>query len=158
MCKVHKLLPPEHKASVKYLHWIPWNIILSTSLHRLQRPCYLSRVNHDRKIRSRKQKTRLHEGIKIQFLVIMHHRICRPSADNQLFCDSVDSHSSALNNQFPSIFFILCGCGCGRTNQALCISHTCTATFKQFNLLIHDFMRESTVLILSTHALKNLFT
>jgi hypothetical protein len=24
---------------------------------RLQKPCYLSRVNHDRKIRSRKQKT-----------------------------------------------------------------------------------------------------
>jgi hypothetical protein len=24
---------------------------------KLQRPCYLSRVNHDRKIRSRKQKT-----------------------------------------------------------------------------------------------------
>jgi hypothetical protein len=63
-----------------------------------------------------------------------------------------------LKNQFPSSFFILCGCGCGWTTWALCISHICTVIFKNFNPLLHNSTRVSIVPILSTHVLMNLST
>jgi hypothetical protein len=85
-----------------------------------------------------------------QLKVIIHHRTGRPNADIQLFCNFVDHHSSALKNQFPSSFFVLCDCGCGWTTWALCISHTRMTISKYFSPLIHSSSRESIVPILST--------
>jgi hypothetical protein len=87
----------------------------------------------------------------MELKVIMHHRIGRPNADIQLFCRFVNNHSSVLKKQFPTSSFILCGCGCGWTTRALCVSHTRMATLKLFNPLIHDSTGESTDPILSTH-------
>lgn len=65
---------------------------------------------------------------------------------------------SCFEESVPQLFLHSCGCGCGWTTRALCISHTCTAIFKHFNPLIHNFVRESIVPILSTHVLMNLST
>jgi hypothetical protein len=71
---------------------------------------------------------------------------------------SCSAVSSVLKNQFPSTFFILCGCGSGWTTRALCLSHIYMAIVKHFNPLIHYFMEESIFPILSTHVLMNLST
>jgi hypothetical protein len=79
----------------------------------------------------------------MELKLVMHHRLGRPSADIKLFCSFVGRHSSVLNNQFPSRFFILCGCGTS--------AHT--DIFKNFISLMNSSTKESIVPILSTHAL-----
>jgi hypothetical protein len=66
--------------------------------------------------------------------VFMHHRIGRPNADIQLYCNFFGRHSSVLKDQSPSSSFILYGCGW--TTRALCITHTRTAIL---NISIHSY-------------------